>query len=295
LESARSFLVGWVYSPTGISQEGCSGPFSLREKVRMRVISEHQWPSTFQLTLTPTLSRRTGRWSSNRTEFHAVTYEPAALSYATLIRPPTRRFDPMKLIGSGWSAPLVVAVCSGLPLAWMLGALIFAGPRVRAELHVSSFRAELLGRTLAYNGLAALIATLMGIPAGFVLGRGRGLVARLLWVLLPAALLMPSLSYAYGWAQLARLSRDTLRPFGVTFIPGGTADTLRCIWSLAAWLWAVPAGIIGLSLRRVDPGIQQQAMLDGAPRRGDVSPALAGDSGFDRGRHGLGHAGICRL
>jgi ABC-type Fe3+ transport system permease subunit len=177
-------------------------------------------------------------------------------------------FDPpLKLIGAGWCAPLVVAVCSGLPLAWMLGALLFASPQVRAELHVSSFRAELLLRTLAYNGLAAVIATLMGIPAGFVLGRGRGIVARVLWVLLPAALLMPSLSYTYGWSQLAHLCRRWLQPMGITFIPGGTADTLRCIWSLAAWLWAVPAGIIGLSLRRVDPGIQQQAMLDGALRR----------------------------
>jgi ABC-type Fe3+ transport system permease subunit len=181
--------------------------------------------------------------------------------------PPKRRLDPLALVGSGWCAPLIVAVCSGLPLAWMLGALFLASPQVRAELHVSSFRAELLMRTLAYNGLAAVIATLMGIPAGFVLGRGRGMVARVLWVLLPAALLMPSLSYTYGWSQLAHLCRRWLMPMGITFVPGGTADTLRCIWSLAAWLWGVPAGIIGLSLRRVDPGIQQQALLDGAPRR----------------------------
>ena len=149
----------------------------------------------------------------------------------------------------------------------MIGAVVLASPAVREELHVTAFRAQLLGRTLGYNGLAAILATLMGLPAGFVLGRGRGLLARLMWVILPTALLMPSLSYAYGWAQMVRIARPMFRPLGVTFIPGGTADTLRCIWSLAAWLWAVPAGLIGLSLRRMDTGVQQQAVLDGAPLR----------------------------
>ena len=161
----------------------------------------------------------------------------------------------------------IVAVCSVLPLLWMAGAVVFASPAVRAELHVNSFRAQLLARTLAYNGSAAVLATLMGLPAGFVLGRGRGITARVLWVVLPAALLMPSLSYAYGWSQMARILRPALQPLGVTFIPGGTADTLRCIWSLAAWLWAVPAGLVGLSLRRMDTSVQQQAVLDGASRR----------------------------
>src|SRR5437588_3881965 len=129
----------------------------------------------------------------------------------------------------------------------------------------TSFRAELLARRLACNGLAAICASVVGLPAGFVLGRGRGWLARLLWVVLPAALLMPSLSYAYGWKELAFRVEPWLRAHaGITFTPGGTADTLRCIWSLAAWLWAVPAGLIGLALRRMDTYVQQQALLDGA-------------------------------
>jgi ABC-type Fe3+ transport system permease subunit len=168
---------------------------------------------------------------------------------------------------------VIVGVCSGLPLLWIAGALLFASPAVRAELHLNSFRLQLLFRTFAYNGLAAVLATAMGVPAAFVLGRGRGIVARLMWVVLPAALLMPSLSYAYGWSQAARLLRifltdhlgiEFVRRFGLTFIPAGPADTFRCIWSLAGWLWAVPAGLIGLSLRRLDSSVQQQALLDGA-------------------------------
>jgi len=171
---------------------------------------------------------------------------------------------------------VIVGICSGLPLLWMAGAVVFASPQVRAELHVTSFRLELLARTIGYNGAAAALATLMGLPAAFVLGRGRGVIAKTLWVVLPAALLMPSLSYAYGWSQGARLLRiclaghfgvEFVRRYGLTFMPGGVADTFRCIWSLAAWLWAVPAGLIGLALRRLDTNVQQQSLLDGAPRR----------------------------
>ncbi|HEY8748908.1 MAG TPA: hypothetical protein VIM11_13085 [Tepidisphaeraceae bacterium] len=173
-------------------------------------------------------------------------------------------------------AIVIVAICSGLPLLWLAGAILFASPAVRAELHLNSFRLQLLLRTFAYNGLAAIFATLMGLPAAFVLGRGRGIFTRLMWVILPAALLMPSLSYAYGWSQFARILRifltdhfgiDFVQRFGLTFIPAGPADTFRCIWSLAGWLWAVPAGLIGLSLRGLDSSVQQQALLDGAMLR----------------------------
>jgi iron(III) transport system permease protein len=167
---------------------------------------------------------------------------------------------------AGAPAALIITICCLMPLAWMVGAIV-ANPVVRTELKMTRFRAALLGRTLGYNGTAAVIATLMGLPAGFVLGRGRGWLAKVLWLLLPAALLMPSLSYAYGWSQFVRLTRPAFRPLGVTFIPGGTADTLRCIWSLAAWLWAVPAGLVGLALRRLDTNVQQHAVLDGALHR----------------------------
>lgn len=169
-------------------------------------------------------------------------------------------------------AVMVVFVCSVLPLAWM-GAVVLANPSARAAFSLDRFHAALLARTVAYNLGAAAIATLMGLPAGFVLGRGRGFLARVLWVVLPAALLMPSLSYAYGWNQLVRLAQESdrvgqwLRSLGITFRPTGPADVLRCIWALGSWLWAVPAGLIGLALRRMDTGVQQQAVLDGALRR----------------------------
>ena len=159
-------------------------------------------------------------------------------------------------------AVVVAVICCVMPLAWMVGALCL-NPDVWRELRLTQWRAGLLERTLGYNGVAAILATAMGLPAGLVLGRGKGWLSRFLWVLLPAALLMPSLSYAYGWSQFVRQCRPVLVPLGITFVPGGWADTFRCIWSLAAWLWAVPAGLIGLALRRMDTDVQQQAVLDG--------------------------------
>ena len=174
---------------------------------------------------------------------------------------------------TGLPAILIVFVCSGLPLIWMAGAVIFASPAVRAELHINSFRAQLLARTLGYNGLAALLATLMGLPAAFVLGRGRGIVARLMWVVLPAALLMPSLSYAYGWSQAARLLRvflqnhighricSAVRPGLRARRTGGHRALHRVAGRLAVGGAGGPGRLV--TAAESDSSIQQQALLDG--------------------------------
>ena len=173
----------------------------------------------------------------------------------------------------GWAGLLlaapsvvVVAVCCGLPLAWIVMVLA-SNPGAWADLRLSGFRLELLARTLGYNALAAALATLMGLPAAFVLGRGRGLASRLMWLIAPGALLMPLLSFQYGWLQAFRLAQPVLREVGIAFVPGGTPDTVRCVWILACWLWGIPACIIGLHLRRMDPDLQLAASLHGATFR----------------------------
>src|SRR3954451_7621523 len=70
-------------------------------------------------------------------------------------------------------AIVIVAVCCALPLAWIL-IVIATNPTVWADIHLSSFRLDLLARTLGYNFGAALLASAMGLPAGLVMGRGRG-------------------------------------------------------------------------------------------------------------------------
>ena len=128
---------------------------------------------------------------------------------AVVDRSDDRRPWPARVTAGLTAAPAVAVavVCCGMPLAWMAGALCL-NPAVWRELELTRWRAGLLGRTLGYNGAAAVIATAMGLPAGLVLGRSRSWLSRVLWVLLPAALLMPSLSYAYGWSQFGRLLRE---------------------------------------------------------------------------------------
>jgi ABC-type Fe3+ transport system permease subunit/sugar lactone lactonase YvrE len=150
----------------------------------------------------------------------------------------------------------VIVLCCALPLGWMVLRVVTEPAGIRSLLP-TTFYLGLLARTVGYAAGVAVVATVLAIPAAIVLGRGRGWAARALWLLLPAALLMPSITYAYGWWQLLRIIGD--QPEW-----GGPLDVLRCIWTLATWLWPIPAGVLGLALRRTDVDVQQQALLDGA-------------------------------
>lgn len=152
-------------------------------------------------------------------------------------------------------AHIVILICCVLPLAW-LAWQILSDPRVLIESWPDTYRLSLLGRTLLYNGAVAVIAVLLGLPVGLALGRGHGRATRILWIALPVSLLLPSLTYAYGWSQFFRLIDAHPRP-------GGGFDVLRCVWSLATWLWPIPAAAVGSSLRRLDAQLQLQALLDG--------------------------------
>src|SRR5688500_1874302 len=150
---------------------------------------------------------------------------------------------------------IVTITCCALPLLWMLTQLM-SHQRVWSESSWGELRVELLGRTLFYNASAALLAVLMSLPAVIIVGRGRGTIARAVLFLLPLAVIMPSITYTYGWMQVFRLA-------GINLEPAGPADVLRCVWTIACWLWALPAIVVGLSLRFMDSQVQQQALIDG--------------------------------
>jgi ABC-type Fe3+ transport system permease subunit/DNA-binding beta-propeller fold protein YncE len=137
---------------------------------------------------------------------------------------------------------------------------IALNPTTLSELHLDRFRIVLLRRTILYGASVGIIATLLALPAAWVLGRGRGIVSPTLWFVLPITLLMPSLVIAYGWSQRLRL-------WEIELAPAGFWDVSRCVWSLATWLWPVPAIVVGIALRRADAQVQQQALLDGVLKR----------------------------
>jgi len=157
------------------------------------------------------------------------------------------------------SSLVIIVLCCLLPVAWVI-LQIWLNRHEITGVGVDGFRAALLGRTILYNGAVGVVAVLLGLPAAWVLGRGRGWPAAVVGLVLPISLLMPSLVIAYGWKQLVRL-------LGFDFPPAGLPDVARCVWSLATWLWPVPAMLVGLALRRSDAQVQQQALLDGVLKR----------------------------
>ncbi len=154
---------------------------------------------------------------------------------------------------------MVFGICCLLPLAW-LAWQVGSRPDTWGQMTLNRFRADLLGRTLLYNGISATLAVLVAIPGAVVVGRGRGWLSKAMLVALPLSLIMPSVSYNYGWLQVLRL-------FDIEFAPQSWPDVLRSIWVLASWLWPAAALIVGLALRISDAQVQQQALLDGALRR----------------------------
>lgn len=169
----------------------------------------------------------------------------------------------------------IVLAGAGLPLLWLL-TMMLTRPEVWVEARPDAYRLRLLGRTLLLALLTASIATTLALPAIFVLGRGRGMLARLLWPAVLVPVVIPSLVSGYGWSQL-------LLTFRIVPMPAGVADMLRCCITLAAWLWPIVAVIGALRLRRLDPAIQEQALLDRAPVRITLrllAPAIIGGAGI---------------
>jgi ABC-type Fe3+ transport system permease subunit/DNA-binding beta-propeller fold protein YncE len=153
----------------------------------------------------------------------------------------------------------IVLLCCGVPIAWIVWQLA-TNATALSELQLDRFRLNLIGRTILYSVSVGAIATILALPPAWVLGRGRGVVSSALGFVLPITLLMPSLVIAYGWSQLVRILHADLAPAGFW-------DVMRCVWSLATWLWPVPAIVMGIALRRADAQVQQQALLDGVLKR----------------------------
>ncbi len=171
----------------------------------------------------------------------------------------TRRSRQTGSLAAGGVVWVIVGLGALLPLAWLAGSLL-ATPSAWSEAWPDPWRRGLLGRTLLYNGLAAAGATLLAVPVAAALGRGRSRWAKALWLALPVPLVLPSIVLTYGW-------KEALRHLGIEPVPADPADVARCIVSLATWLWPVPAAVVGLALRRLDPAVQEQATLDGAKSR----------------------------
>jgi ABC-type Fe3+ transport system permease subunit len=173
---------------------------------------------------------------------------------------------------SAWAAWVnrgVVALACGLPVAWAAWVVV-TNPRTLLAGVWDERLLGLLVRTLAYAGLSAAGAVVVALPVAWVIARskrGGGL-----WAVLPLPLLLPTMILAYGWRELLHWLKTEPPPQSV-------GDVARCLAVLVAWLWPVPAVLIGLAWRRIDSALLDQATLDGATlrlyARRAVAPVIA--------------------
>jgi ABC-type Fe3+ transport system permease subunit len=151
---------------------------------------------------------------------------------------------------------LVLTLC-GLPLLW---SAILAGGAIGGVSIELAVQWPVVWRTIFLNAVSATIAVLLATPVGITLAMSRTKWRSLLWLLLPAPLLMPSIVMTYGWANLLSLLHLTPRPQSV-------ADLARCVVSLSAWLWPAGAVVMWAMISHSDWSWLQAARLDGSASR----------------------------
>lgn len=164
------------------------------------------------------------------------------------------------------TAAAVFAVCSVLPIAYMVAGTLGAGLGDRTWLLDDRQRGLLYNTTVLGVGSAAL-ATLIGVPVGTALARvdlpAKGLVR----VLLAAPVLLPPYIAGLAWIGLG----------------GGTGLMAEWIGRdvLSTWTYSLPGAVLVLALvfypfsmlatevavRRIEPRLEEAALLVARPRR----------------------------
>lgn len=158
----------------------------------------------------------------------------------------------------------IVGLAVAVPVCWLIFKTILHLDSVRNQFDAQLFESTL--RTFLHSASVATLACAVGVPAGLSLGFSRRRQA-LAVVMLALPLLVPTLVHSYAWREALMLVRLDPRPQSF-------ADELRCVITLTAWSFPVPAGVIGLYLKRVDTSPLLQATLDGVFTRAAVRSAV---------------------
>jgi multiple sugar transport system permease protein len=170
----------------------------------------------------------------------------------------------------------------GFPLLWMLS-VSFKGPRELVLLHPSilpsdatlqNYRTALTENNLLHSAwnsfkvatLTALLTTMVGLPAAYVLARQRGLIARigLGWILLSQ--MFPLILIIIPLFLLLRNLHLTDSHAGLVLV--------YMVWTLPFILWMLQSYVRG-----IPRDLEEAAMVDGAGRltliRTVIAPLLA--------------------
>ena len=169
-------------------------------------------------------------------------------------------------------AVLAFVVCCVLPVAWMFLELLRQPAAFTSELLLDARRRGLLYNTTALGVGTSLVATLIGVPLGILLGRVTIPGKAVLRVALATPAFIPPYVIALAWMSLA-LSWIYSLPAAVlvlscVFYPLAMLATEVAVRRIAArpeeagLMVAGPGGVLlGVTLRRAAPAVLASALL----------------------------------
>lgn len=146
-----------------------------------------------------------------------------------------------------------------LALAWGLFAIAVAAPALASLFPLGPSKAlaslPLWGETAALAAAATVLTTLLGLPVGWALARGR--IPRFLLGLVLAQAALPTALGSIGW--IAAFGSQGLLPLPFLYTPAGVA----LVWVFSFWPLPALATWSGLKLAEAS---QEEALLLSLPR-----------------------------
>jgi ABC-type Fe3+ transport system permease subunit len=148
----------------------------------------------------------------------------------------------------GAATLLLAIIC---PFAALLYECVAAGKPPAGGWGFTPRQWALAADTLKLAVPATVLAILFSLPVAAVLGAGRRTRRRwLLWTLVISPLLLPPTVLAFGWSRA--FARAGWTP----------PDVLLCVWTWAAWLWPVPALLLGAGWARSGRAAYESSLMD---------------------------------
>jgi iron(III) transport system permease protein len=145
---------------------------------------------------------------------------------------------------------LAFVVCCVLPVAWLFLELLRRPPAITSELLFDARRRGLLYNTTALGVGAALVATLIGVPLGILLGRVRFPGKAVLRIALAAPAFVPPYVMALAW---------------MTLVSGWIYSLQAAVLVLALVFYPLSMLATEVAIRRVDGRLEEAGLMVARP------------------------------
>jgi iron(III) transport system permease protein len=144
-----------------------------------------------------------------------------------------------------------------------------AGPTSEANqiLQLDARQWSLLQNSVVMGAGAAILASLLGAPVGLYVARGPARFRSVLRLALIAPLLLPPYVIALAWTYLGGTAGLVARAAGRDLVSGWTYSVAGAAVILGLIYYPIPMLACEMALRRIDPGLEEAALLIARPFR----------------------------